>query len=78
MTDILIRNLDKSVDKALKQRALEHGRTREAEIKLILEAAVRPELRKRSFAEALMDIPKVGAHVDDLFKRSDSPARTAD
>jgi plasmid stability protein len=35
MVDILIRNIDENLDKALKQRAHEHGCTPEAEIKAI-------------------------------------------
>ena len=70
MTDILIRDIDNQLDKALKIRAIQHGRTREAEIRSILKSAVSRRPEKRSLAEVLMDIPKLDVDVDDLFKRS--------
>ena len=78
MTDILIRDIDESLDKALKVRAIEHGRTREAEIKVILNSVISRGPKKRSLAEAIMDIPKLEADVDDLFERSSSSARSMD
>jgi plasmid stability protein len=78
MTDILIRDIEEALDKALKVRAIEHGRTREAEIKVILKSVVSRRPKKRSLADALMDIPKLGADVNHLFKRPDSSARNMD
>lgn len=78
MTDVLIRDIDETLDKALKLRALEHGRTREAEIKVILKSVVSRSPEKRLLAEALMDIPKLDADVGHLFKRPRSSARTMD
>lgn len=78
MTDILIRDIDEALDKALKVRAIEHGRTREAEIKDILQAAISAGPKKRSLVDAIMDIPKLEADVDHLFERPVSPARSAD
>jgi plasmid stability protein len=78
MTDILIRDIDETLDKALKVRAIEHGRTREAEIKVILKSVVSRRPKKRSLADALMDIPKLDADVNYLFKRPDSSARNMD
>ena len=78
MTDILIRDIDESLDKALKVRAIEHGRTREAEIKVILTSVISRYPKKRSLADALMDIPKLDADVDHVFERSGSPARNMD
>ena len=78
MTDILLRNVDEALDKALRIQAIEHGRTREAEIKSILETAVvarRPH--KRSISEALMSIPKLD-DPDGLFKRPKSQTRSID
>ncbi|MCY4428232.1 MAG: hypothetical protein OXC05_14565 [Halieaceae bacterium] len=78
MTDVLIRNIDETLDKALKLRALEHGRTREAEIKVILESVVSRSPEKRSLADALMDIPKLDNDAGHLFKRPRSSARNVD
>ena len=78
MTDILIRNVDEALDRALKLRAIENGRTREAEVKAILKAAITQAPQKRPLTEALMDIPKLDVDVDDLFGRSQSQARSTD
>jgi plasmid stability protein len=75
MTDILLREVDDKLDKALRILAVEHGRTREAEIKSILEAAVSKKPRKRSFSDVLRAIPKIDGDVDELFTRSDSGGR---
>lgn len=42
MSSVTVRNLPEATHRALKQRAAEHGRSTEAEIRHILEAAVRP------------------------------------
>ena len=68
MTDILIRDIDNELDKALKIMAIQHGRTREAEIKSILKSVVSRRPEKRSLADALMDIPRLDADTDELFK----------
>jgi len=78
MTDILIRDIDENLDKALRIRAVEHGRTREAEIKIILKSVVAKRPKKRSLADALLDIPKLDVDTEELFKRSSSSARNMD
>jgi len=45
MPAVTIRNLSEEVHRALKVRAARHGRSTEAEIRDILEAAVRPPQR---------------------------------
>ena len=75
MTDILIRDIDNKLDKALKIRAIQHGRTREAEIKSILKSVVSRRPEKRSLAEVLMDIPKLDTNTDALFDRPAGSAR---
>jgi len=75
MTDILIRNVDEAVDRALRERATAHGRSREAEIKIILEAALSQKPRARSLAEALLAIPTLDADPDVLFERVDGIVR---
>lgn len=44
MTAITIRNLPEETRRALRQRAAAHGRSTEAEIRAILQEAVRPAL----------------------------------
>jgi plasmid stability protein len=44
MTAISIRNLPPETHRALKLRAAEHGRSTEAEVRAILQAAVRPSM----------------------------------
>lgn len=45
MAAVTIRSLPDETHRALKLRAAEHGRSTEAEIRAILEAAVRPTVR---------------------------------
>ncbi len=66
MVDLLVRNVDESLVRALKERAGAHGRSAEAEHRAILAAALaRP--RRLSFAEALASMPAVG--LDSDFER---------
>ena len=44
MTSLTVRNLPESTHRALKLRAAQNGRSTEAEIRSILESAVRPQL----------------------------------
>ncbi len=45
MATITVRNLPDEVHRAVRLRAAQHGRSTEAEIRFILEAAVKPEQR---------------------------------
>ena len=45
MPVVTVRNLPEEVHRALKRRAAQHGHSTEAEIRAILEEAVRPEAR---------------------------------
>jgi plasmid stability protein len=47
MAAVTIRNLSPETHRALKLRAAQHNRSTEAEMRAILEAAVRPESRLR-------------------------------
>lgn len=47
MAAVTIRNLSAEIHRALKLRAAQHNRSTEAEMRAILEAAVRPEDRLR-------------------------------
>lgn len=76
MTDILIRDIDGDLVKALSLQATKNNRSLEAEIKAILQTAVTKPLKKRSLADALLEIPKLDddADVDKLFERPGSTA----
>lgn len=51
MPAVTIRNLPDETHRALKMRAAEHGRSTEAEIREILEEAVRPKTRVKIGSE---------------------------
>ncbi|MEX2488538.1 MAG: hypothetical protein WD356_03330 [Pseudomonadales bacterium] len=63
MANLLVRNIDGAVVKALKARAGRHGVSVEEEHRRLLRSALLdPE--KKSFAEALKSIPDVGSDQD--------------
>ena len=69
MAAVTIRNLSDEAHRALKVRAARHNRSAEAEMRLILEAAVRPEVRLRlgsALAEMSRQIGLANADVDAL------------
>ncbi|MEN9508167.1 MAG: hypothetical protein RLZZ621_730 [Gemmatimonadota bacterium] len=71
MPAVTIRNLPDEVHRALKVRAAEHNRSTEAEMRAILEAAVRPEGRVRlgtALAEASRTMGLTNADIDALTK----------
>ena len=72
MPDLLVRGVDETLVKALKERAVAHGRSAESEHRAILaEVLVRP--RKRSLAEVLAARPQIGTDAD--FERVDTEAK---
>jgi plasmid stability protein len=76
MPAVTVRNLSVEVHTALKQRAAEHGKSTEAEIRSILEEAVRPE-PEVGFGTLLQRIArKHGASMPD-FKRDKAPLEPA-
>lgn len=75
MPSLVVRNLDESVINALKQRAVAHQRSTEAEHRAILaEVLLKPP--RKSFAEALANIPNVGVDAD--FQRVNDGTCVAD
>lgn len=66
MANLVVRNIDEEVVKALKARAGMQGISAEAEHRKILEKALLKP-KKRNFIEALRAIPAVGEDSD--FKR---------
>ncbi|MGB8702643.1 MAG: hypothetical protein WCD18_24785 [Thermosynechococcaceae cyanobacterium] len=74
MANLIVRNIDEVIVKALKKRASQHGVSAEAEHRKILEQVLLHPQRK-SFAEILSQIPNVGQDSD--FERiQDDPTQT--
>ena len=67
MADLIVRNVDERIVKALKARAGKRGHSAEAEHREIL-AVVLLKHRQKSFAEVLADMPDVG--MDEDFARN--------
>ena len=63
MANLVVRNLDQRIVDALKRRAARHGMSAEAEHRIILEAVLLRAKRK-TFAQALAQIPNVGQDED--------------
>jgi plasmid stability protein len=73
MANLLVRGVDDALVRALKARAVKHGRSAEAEHREILAAAlIQP--RKLSFVEVLASMPPVG--VDTDFERAPAATRS--
>jgi plasmid stability protein len=73
MPNLIVRNLDETLVRKLKQRAATHARSAEAEHRAILEAALAPTHR-RSLADLLARMPDVGHDAD--FARVPSGKRS--
>jgi plasmid stability protein len=74
MPAVTIRNLPEATHRALKVRAAQHGRSAEAEMRDILETAVRPPTRLRlgtALAEASRRIGLTDGDVDALEQARD-------
>lgn len=77
MPAVTIRNLSHEAHRALKVRAAQHNRSTEAEMRAILEAAVRPEVRLRlgtTLAEMSKKIGLTNADVQALEQVRDTAA----
>jgi antitoxin FitA len=63
MANLIVRNIDEAIVKALKMRASKHGVSAEAEHRKILEQVLlKPQ--KKPFSEVLSLIPNVGDDAD--------------
>jgi plasmid stability protein len=71
MADLLVRGVDDDLVQALKKRAGAHGRSQEAELRVIL-ASVLLSPTRLNLAELLAAMPDVG--VDTDFQRQDDHA----
>ena len=70
MAQLVVRNIDEAIVRALKQRAAAHGVSAEAEHRAILrEALMSKKGRGASFKRALTALPDVGNDEDFAFER---------
>jgi plasmid stability protein len=77
MSAITVRNIPDETHRALKQRAAQNGRSTEAEIRDILEQAVRPNERMKIGSELAAFGRKLGGIELDI-KRDQNPIEPAD
>lgn len=64
MAQLIVRNLEDEIVRALKRRAVEHGRSAEAEHREILRAALLTRARRKPLVEYLAEMPDVGDDAD--------------
>ncbi len=74
MPAIVVRNISAETHRALRVRARQHGRSTEAEIRAILDEAVRPRIKLGSALAALVK-PFGGLALE--IKRDKKPAKPA-
>ena len=74
MPSVTVRNIPDATHRALKLRAVQHERSTEAEIRHILESAVRPKV---GIGSALADIGRSVGGVELDFQRDTSPVELA-
>lgn len=74
MASVTVRNLPEETHRALKLRAAQHGRSTEAEIRNILESAVRPKV---GLGSALAAIGRGVGGVDIDVRRDRRPVEPA-
>jgi plasmid stability protein len=76
MAVVTVRNLPEETHRALRLRAAQHGRSTEAEIRVILEDAVRPEGRVK-IGSALAAFGQRFGGLDLQISRDESAPRAA-
>lgn len=69
MAQLLVRNLDEGLVRALQRRAAEHGRSAEAEHREILKEALSDKARVVDFKSFLESMPEVSEEHDECFER---------
>ena len=75
MASVTVRNLPDETHRALRVRAATHGRSTEAEIRAILESAVRPEGRVK-LGTLLADIGREVGGVELEIERDQAPTES--
>ena len=76
MSQLIVRNVEQEIVRALKRRAARHGRSAEAEHRDILRQALREDAERSSFKAALASMPDVGDDADFIARR-DTPREIA-
>ena len=74
MAQLIVRDLDEEIVRRLRARAVEHGRSAEAEHREILRDTLLGARRKRSLKELLLAMPDAGEDADFAPPR-DRPRR---
>lgn len=77
MANLIVRNVEEEIVKALKSRSGKHGISAEEEHRRILRRALL-EPRQKSFADALATIPSVGKDEDFVRVQDDRPSDVFD
>ena len=77
MPAIVVRNVSPETHRALRVRARQHGRSTEAEIRAILDGAVRPTTRIR-LGSALATLARPFGGLELKIKRDKTPANPAE
>ncbi len=77
MPAIVVRNISAETHRALRARAKQHGRSTEAEIREILDRAVRPSTRVK-LGSALSALAQPLGGLDLKIRRDKTPAEPAD
>ena len=75
MANVNVRNLPDEVHRAIRIQAAHHGRSTEAEIRLILEQAVRPKI---SIGSAIAAIGRSVGGVELDLRRDNTPVKPAE
>lgn len=77
MPAIVVRNISIETHRALRGRARQHGRSTEAEIRAILDEAVRPATRMK-LGSALAELAKPFGGLELRITRDKTPAQPVD
>ncbi|WOP16122.1 FitA-like ribbon-helix-helix domain-containing protein [Ottowia sp. SB7-C50] len=77
MASLTVRNLPDETHRALRVRAAQHGRSTEAEIRAIIEDAVRPA-RRVKLGSLLAEIGREAGGVELDIQRDQTPAEPID
>jgi plasmid stability protein len=78
MPNLTVRNLSEEVHRALRVRAARHGRSTEAEVRIILEETVRPPKRLKIGSEIHRIAREIGGMDDVEIPRRRSEIKGAD
>jgi plasmid stability protein len=73
VSQLIVRNLDDALVRALKRRAARHSRSAEAEHRAILHEVLSPEIEHPCFEEILADMPDLSE--DEDFSAPRDPPR---